>query len=174
MRSKEAHVSCQPLGFERGWATFGARYPATPLPCQAKRCGEGSNSDLWANASADAEVSWLEDSDGGANFTHRQGGMWWGKFLWACTAWGGSHWRRILPRLLIGQPSAGRARTAWLSVSPNRQKELWCLDNALNSAQFDDYDFRIRKFIKPNLMTWLFNNVCKHKYITVVQQIHHL
>lgn len=73
MRSKDAHVPCQPLGFERGCATFGARDPTTPLPCQAKGCGEGSNSDLWANAQ-NVEVNWLQDSDGGVNITHRQGG----------------------------------------------------------------------------------------------------
>lgn len=59
--------------------------------------------------------------------THRQGGMWWGRFLLACTALSASRWRRILPQPLTGQPSAGRAGTAWLSVSPDQQrkKEKW-------------------------------------------------
>lgn len=79
----------------------------------------------------------------GKSSTHRQGGMWWGRFLSACTAWGGSRWRRILPQLLTGQPSAGRARTAWLSVSPNGQKDkemrldsAWCKTLSLSCATF--------------------------------------
>lgn len=98
-----------------------------------------------ANACTETEVSWLEDTEGSdlrtrkrKSSTYRQGGMWWGRFLWACTAWGGSRWRRILQQLLTGQLSAGRARTAWLSVSPNGQKEREIrLDNALQSARFD-------------------------------------
>ncbi len=143
----------------------------------AERCGEGLNSDLWAdmslnlasiyllwctdtvllkdmsvnfhmaadNACTETEVSRSENTEGSdlrtrkrKSSTHRQGGTWWGRFLWACTAWGGSRWRRILPQPLTGQPCAGRERTAWLSVSPNGQKEREKrLDNALKNAQFN-------------------------------------
>lgn len=60
VRSKWAH------GHARGHAMFGAAYPATSLHCQGhtKKCGEVSNSDLWANGCADREVSWLEGNPG--------------------------------------------------------------------------------------------------------------
>lgn len=44
-------------------------YP--PMHCQGERCGEASNSDLWANDSADTEVSWLEGTEGDNLHTRR-------------------------------------------------------------------------------------------------------
>lgn len=112
------------------WCTHPATLPALSRGLAAERSRGKVETDLWAGRchsrahTACTNTLWytwtLTDvtRERKRATTHQRGGTWWGRFLWACRAWGGSRWRRILPQLLTGRPSAGRAGTAWLSVSP--------------------------------------------------------